>query len=488
MRRVEEETENAFKLLRTKSASQKTKASLEPGLPQRPGFGTRGKEVVLWTNYFNMMAYGELLLHRYSIEVVGDSASRNPTGKKLRRVVQLFLEEHLAQYGHDVATDFKSNLLSKTALELEEEYAVTYRVEDEDDPAPNAKVYRVRVRPTGMLTVSELMDHLTSAHTTQLFGSKEEIIQALDIVVGHYPKAAAYIASIGANRHFRLDAATSEKFDLGAGLTALRGFFVSVRAATARILVNVQVKHVAFYDDGPLDRLIHAFRVPNGPNKVRLWNFLKKLSVDVTHIVKLNNAGKRIPRLKQLNGFATRDDGRGQEHPPRVLDFGAGSKEVEFFWSDSPVSPSGKPQGPSGTSGKKGKGKGKGKSNAPAGPSSSQGQYISVFDYFKRSKYPLTYELLSRTDINQSHRLPSHYNQRSELARRQCWRSAKSQIFAARRLRGAAWSALQDEADRVSNATDDKVCGTQAGSQCAVNRNCWCKHVGLRSEQPNNRT
>jgi eukaryotic translation initiation factor 2C len=431
--RVEDETEQASKVLRTKSASQKSKLSLEPRLPQRPGFGTRGKEVVLWTNYFKMMANGDLLLHRYSIEVVGDRAGRAPTGKKLKRVVQLFLEEHLAQYRHDIATDFKSNLFSKTALDLEEEYAVTYRHEDEDDPAPNAKVYKVRVQPTGMLTVSELMDHLTSSHTSQLFGSKEEIIQALDIVVGHYPKAASYIASIGANRHYRLDAAASEKFDLGAGLTALRGFFVSVRAATARILVNVQVKHGAFFDDGPLDRLMYAFQEQNRPSKVRLWNFLKGISVDVIHIVKQNKAGKRVPRLKQLNGFATRDDGQGQEHPPRVRDFGAGSKEVEFFWTDSSAKPSEKPQDTSGTSGKKGKGKGKGKGKAPdpAGPSSSPGKYISVFNYFKQSKYPLMYELLSHTEINGSNRLPSHYNQRPQPACRQCWQSAISKLLAA---------------------------------------------------------
>ena len=89
-----------------------------------------------------------------------------------------------------------------------------------------------------------------------------EIIQALNIVVGHHSKEASHIASVGANN--RLDAAQSDTPDLGAGLTALRGFFVSVRATTARVLVNVQVKHGAFYDDGPLDKLMQAFMLQNG--------------------------------------------------------------------------------------------------------------------------------------------------------------------------------------------------------------------------------
>jgi hypothetical protein len=99
--RIENDTETALKLARTKVAAPKSKPRPEPRLPQRPGFGTKGRAVVLWTNYFNLTVYGELLLHRYSIEIVGDRTSRIPTGKKLKRVVQLFIEEHLAQYGHD---------------------------------------------------------------------------------------------------------------------------------------------------------------------------------------------------------------------------------------------------------------------------------------------------------------------------------------------------------------------------------------------------
>ena len=69
--------------------------------------------------------------------------------------------------------------------------------------------------------------------SSQLFSSKDEIIQALNILVGHHPKAATAIALIGANKHFELAGAGTETFRLGAGLIALRGFFVSVRAATA---------------------------------------------------------------------------------------------------------------------------------------------------------------------------------------------------------------------------------------------------------------
>lgn len=77
-----------------------------------------------------------------------------------------------------------------------------------------------------------------------------DVIRALNIIIGHQPKAAADIASVGANKHFQVE--SRGNLDLGAGLTALRGFFVIVRAATGHLLVNVQVKHAAMYTDGLL--------------------------------------------------------------------------------------------------------------------------------------------------------------------------------------------------------------------------------------------
>jgi hypothetical protein len=373
--RIEIESETAAKLARAKH-----KGGMEARLPLRPGYGTKGKPVILWANYFNMASFVRQPLYRYSIEVVSARDKKNPAGKKLKRVIQLFLDEHLAQDKHQTVTDFKSTLLSKTELDLDRvEYQVTYLSEEEDEPAPNAIIYKIRLQPTGTITVSDLMNHLTSTQASQIFGSKDEIIQALNILIGHHPKAAQDIASVGANKHFQPAAPASETFSLGAGLIALRGFFVSVRVATARILVNVQVKHGAFFEAGPLEKLIHAFAAQHGPNKVKLESFLKKIFIDVIHIVRKNKSGKRIPRLKMIMSLARRDDGRGQSNPPKVPEFGAGSKDVKFFLEDTPQKSSQKPQG------KKGK-QAAGKAVAPTGPDTSSGKYISVYDFFKQSR------------------------------------------------------------------------------------------------------
>ncbi|RYP47365.1 hypothetical protein DL768_006565 [Monosporascus sp. mg162] len=366
--------------IENKSAVEVKKKKPSETNPQRPGYGVGGKEVILWTNYFNLYSTKDLELYRYSVAIAADGTGKEPTGKKAKRIVQLLLEEHFLPHGHNVATDFKSNLISRDELDPEDEYIVTYRSEEEDVPAANAREYRCRIQFTGSLTLSELINHLTSTQAGLMFGSKEEIIQALNIVVGHHPKAEPSVATIAANRHFGMNATAQDKISLGAGLQVIRGLFMSVRAATARILVNVQVKNMAFYDEGTLDKMMVAFMSVNGPNKANLLKFVKKLSVDATHIVRTNSRGQRIPRIKTVQGFATKDDGRNLAHPPKVPQFGAGAKEVQFFLDNSPGASSSKPAPAAGGGGKKGK---KGVKAGPAPPST--GRYISVFDFFQET-------------------------------------------------------------------------------------------------------
>lgn len=365
--------ENASKAAQWQLTTNKpNKQTSDSQLPRRPGYGVIGRPVVLWTNHFEMKISGDMILKRYSVDVAGDGGRTAPAGKKLKRIIELYLEEHLSSYKPDVVTDFKATLISKNELPSEQlSGSVQYKAEAEDEPPQNPRIYHVQLQLTGTLTVSRLMDYLTSTQASALPGAKEDIIQALNIIVGHNPKASPNIASIGANKHFDCSPAFAEGFSLGAGLSALRGYFVSVRAATSRLLVNVQVKHGAFYNEGPLDKLIQVYLLENNQSKARLAKFVQRLTVDATHIIKKNRAGTRIPRTKTIMGLATKDDGRADAHPPIVSEFGAGPKDVRFWVQ--------KDQSSKTPSSKKGKGR------VSGGPS-DQGQYITVFEFFKQSK------------------------------------------------------------------------------------------------------
>ncbi|KAH2990860.1 hypothetical protein KXV72_003163 [Aspergillus fumigatus] len=337
--------------------------------PERPGYGTQGSPVTLYANYFELKSVGKELF-RYNVDIVADSARAKPTGRKARQIIRLLLDEHLLQYQNSIATDYKSTLVSRVELPSQGQYDVRYRDEHEDDYPEQPKVYRVNCQFTGRLNPGDLLDYLTSANASAMFESKAEVMQAMNIVMGHHPKADRSVVSVGANKHFAIHPNAAERYDLGAGLEVLRGFFVSVRAATARILINVQIKYAACYQEGPLANVINEYQRSNSRDIYKLEAFLKKLRIQATHIVRKNKKGQVVPRIKTIAGLATRADGASLPHPPKVARHGAGPNDVQFFL-DAP----GQKSEPGNSKGKKGK------KPAKAGPAPA-GRYITVSDFF----------------------------------------------------------------------------------------------------------
>ena len=358
-----------------------------------------------------MIPKPDLLLYRYNVAVQPDAV-----GKKLSQIIRLLLQ--LPAYGefrNDIVTDFKSTLVSRRRLSPDTAQAtIQYRAEGEDEPRAHAPNYRLRVEETGTLTISELTDYLSSTNLSTTYADQLPVLQALNIFLGHHAKSSPAIATVGSTKSFHLSE-DSPKWDLGAGLTALRGFFSSVRVATCRILVNVNVSHGAFYDAIRLDQLIQKYGSAHQFNRVKLQSFLKKVRVRVIHLEeKRNKAGETIARVKTIFGLANNDDGQGLDHPPRVATFGAGSKGVEFFLTDPSGAPSssskgqaaGTPGAPSSSSkgqaaetpGSKKKGKGKKGGEPNQGPSQGVpqgGRYITVYDFFQSCIYSIPAQLYS---------------------------------------------------------------------------------------------
>lgn len=291
----------------------------------------------------------------------------------IKRIIELFLAEEGLQA--DAVTDFGATILTSRELSVRPEgYTVTYQEREEDEPSENASVYTVHLQDTGQLASASLLDHATSSNTSSLSGAKQETIQAFNILLGHFNKSQSRYAVLGKGRTYDTQSSNNHRANLGAGLEVIRGFIFSVRAATARVLVNVQIKNLAFYQSGPLIDVVKGFVADSGSSTGGLENFLKKLKVDVVHIVRSNRAGTRIPRIKTIAGLAHKRDGVALDHPPRVSKSGAGANGVEFFLRDQPAKSS-KP------------GKGKGKASA-AGPSKQPGdvtgRYITVAKFFQQ--------------------------------------------------------------------------------------------------------
>lgn len=277
----------------------------------------------------------------------------------------MLLEDHFSQFRHSIVTDYRSNLISHLEILDHEQpsvkYNVTYRSEKENEPRDTPETYCITCKFTGRLDPADLLNYLTSSNAASMLQEKAKILQALNIVLGHHPKSTGSIASVGTNKHYAIHDNAAEKSNLGAGLEALRGYFVSVRAATARLLVNIQVKYVACYQDGPLYQVIREFQYANGRNVYALKRFLDRLRVEVTHIKRKNKKGEYIPRIKTITNLATPQDGNKLKDAPKVKFVGAGPNNVSFFLDD--------PE--------------QGKGSKKAGPKPS-GTYITVAEFFEK--------------------------------------------------------------------------------------------------------
>lgn len=246
----------------------------------------------------------------------------------------------LAGYRHDVVTDFKSILISRKRFPIKNDthfINIKYKSEGEDDPLDQAQVYKIYITLTKTLTLGELMADLTSTNPTVQYDSKLEMIQGLNVFLNHYAKTNDALVNIGSSKTFVWSAGSENSVDLGQGLRAIRGFITSVRAATNRILININVSHGAFYQEGVLTSLMRAFKAQ--PSKMatvyELGTFLTNLRVRTSHLSeKKNRHGVLVLRQKSIWGLARAyrpKNAPGLEKPPQVRHFGAGPKDVKFW-------------------------------------------------------------------------------------------------------------------------------------------------------------
>ncbi|KAJ0362733.1 hypothetical protein COL922a_014483, partial [Colletotrichum nupharicola] len=168
-------------------------------------------------------------LYRYHVDVKGGSSTKALNVKKRKQVFRLLLEEHFPQLRKSIVTDYRSTLISHVKVldqdNVEVTFDVRYRGDYEDEYPENPEVFRVSCQYTGQVDPASLLNYLTSSDASAMFESKEHIVQALNIAIGYQPKSADAIASIGANKHYAIHDGLAEKFNLGSGLEALRGYF-----------------------------------------------------------------------------------------------------------------------------------------------------------------------------------------------------------------------------------------------------------------------
>lgn len=306
---------------------QKLSLSSGVSLPKRPGYGTMGAKIVLRVNWFHLLPKPTQALYRYSVDIQPDE----PIKRKQRRIFALLLEDAtFASVGDGVATDYRSNIVSATDIDLgpegRREIRITYR-ESDGDILPNARTYTIKVQKSRTITLSELMDYLGSSSADAHYEGHDEAVQALNIVMARKASMTPGVVAVGQNKWFPVgpQAVASR---LGGGLIALKGYYSSVRTATLRMMVNLNVCTGAFYRPGSLLECMREFRDLDWGGD--LGKFLRKLRVETNYLKK---KGVPSPRVKTICGLAP--DGLNAKQAKFECEELGGTVTVEAFFKRS---------------------------------------------------------------------------------------------------------------------------------------------------------
>ncbi|KAF1352670.1 Piwi-domain-containing protein [Lizonia empirigonia] len=318
-------------------------ASLGVKLPARPAYGTAGRAIVLYTNYFELKGISPNTdLYRYSVNFQPDDEMKK--GKR-RRLVELLLQTAPFE-GLPIASDWAQNLISPKKIPVEEKntsYTLEwYPADGEPLPAAGpddtdrvkaarkANTYKALVTDLGTVSLGQLLDDVSTP--TSNYPLKLETIQALNILMTHGPSSEAEIATASGNKFFPFGGHPQVQCaNLGYGLQALRGYFTSVRTSVNRILVNVNVATGAFYKEGLLTdmmREVAGSLVPGRFDHKKLDGFVRLLKFSTDYMVDRDNKGK----AKMKNGKQVK---KKKVHIiTRLSDFGKNSNNITFVQTD----------------------------------------------------------------------------------------------------------------------------------------------------------
>lgn len=230
------------------------------------------------------------------------------------------------------------------------------------------RTYTITITQQETIDPHSLLQTLRNTQNREPLTDEAVAVRILNLVMGALTFGDKRLAVKGQERNkiMRIDDGKIAS-DLGGGIECLRAFFTSVRLASGRILLNLNVNHSTFYRPGPLGRLFDDFRKVHFNDLDFLSRYLNRCRVGVTHLPKVMENGEMVWRQKVIVGLARESDGRAKnpddkppmKNPPRVPYTGANADEVAFFLEEKDS----------------------------AGKSTGRGKYITVTRYFQERMY-----------------------------------------------------------------------------------------------------
>jgi hypothetical protein len=283
------------------------------GLPGRNGYGTLGTLIKLRTNSFPISLTGtKVPWYRYLIDI-----TPAPSAPKRRAIITQMIKDagNFLNEKHR-ATDYATILLLNEKLpdtELKVLLRQSPTVPVNTDNSPHAaeivkrNTYNVKITYQDQFSLEHLVEWLQSPSATAVYSARTDVIQLINIILCQGPNDFANIKCIRQNKFYPDDDHPDPEIGpLSGGLQALRGFYASVRPATHRLLLNLNVTAGAFYKPVSLLQLWDLYQ-PLRNGNARSNDQWKQIASFCRHLkFRTMYAKDKQPRDKNFVSFCTK--------------------------------------------------------------------------------------------------------------------------------------------------------------------------------------
>lgn len=289
------------------------------GFPTRPGYGTKGKPIVVRVNCFKLdLITGpnniDVPLHKYNIDSGTESLS-----KTKRKLLVTAVMQRSEFNGMHWATDYANIIVTTTRLSGNLSGKAEIRdpldgVQEGQPAGRTAQTHRMKpfkVTYENTFTVRHLLNWLSRSQNGQVYQGRADVLQLLNIIINKACNDSPRVSIGGQNAFFPLQGhPCHDSRDLGSGLTAYRGFFSSVRYSVGRILINVNVANGAFFNEWHLRQFIHGLLgfVPTASQKgplAKVEPMIRHLKVETKYMLPHDATGKIVVGSKPMTRVKT---------------------------------------------------------------------------------------------------------------------------------------------------------------------------------------
>lgn len=297
---------------------QAYKQGVQPqsNLPSRPNYGATGTQVVLRTNYFHLLPDEKCTIFKYTVAMELPPAANKGKGekglstRKKRQCFELLLKDPIFVPSLPaVATNHENSVLTCKELALGDsdvkEIDITYVDPQELAARPGAKPIRMVVKFSHRVPVSNLLQYLKEPHTPTDFDVQQTRDDLQTVIVRQANTKGENVSGSKNTKYYpwTQGGACTESYRITPGIIALKGYFISVRSSTMRVLTNVNVCTSAFYEHGNLAEIMKAIlQQENFQVTPRLMQWITGLRV--------RRIDTKEPKVKVIHGLCKSDANR----------------------------------------------------------------------------------------------------------------------------------------------------------------------------------